>query len=116
MKRRNLLPTLVLPMAMVSGAVAAQPYQGGSGDWGFGHMMNWGGGWGGMIVGPIMMIVMLVLVIVIAVAVLRWLGVIGSAGRQADGKESALEILERRFARGEIDEAELKDRKKAPGL
>ena len=115
MKRRNFLPTLSLPMTMVSGTATAQTYMGADGDWGFDHMMNWAGGWGGMILGPIMMIFMLVLVIVIAVAVLRWLGVVGSTGRQANGKESAIEILERRFAHGEINEADLKDRKRALG-
>lgn len=115
MKRRNLLPILALPMTIVSGTAAAQTYLGADGEWGFNHMMNWGGGWGGMILGPIMMILILVLIIVIAVAVLRWLGVVKPADRQTDGHESALEILERRFARGELDEAEFKDRKRALG-
>ncbi len=113
MKRHNLLPILALSMAMVGGTATAQSYREGRGDWGFDSMMS---GWGGMmILGPIMMILILVLAIVIAVTVLRWLGVLEPAGRKADDKESAIEILEHRFARGEIDEAEFKDRKKELG-
>ena len=38
------------------------------------QMMGWGGGWPGMIFGPIFMILVLALVIAVAVLLVRWLG------------------------------------------
>ena len=100
MKRLKLLPTIALPMFVINGAALAQPGPGAGRGWGYDNMMSWGGGWASMVLGPIMMIVILILVIVIAVTVLRWLGVVAPAGSQARGEETALQILEKRLARG----------------
>ncbi len=70
----------------------------------YGHMM--GGGW---IFGPIMMILFVAVVVAIVVLVVRWLG--GAGG--ARGSKSALDILEERFARGEIDQEEFQQRRQA---
>jgi len=43
-----------------------------------------------------------------AILVLRWMGVIGP--RAAQGEKSAREILDERFARGEIDKDEYEER------
>ncbi|MAF48468.1 MAG: SHOCT domain-containing protein [Rhodospirillales bacterium] len=77
---------------------------------GYGHMM---GGWGGgMIFGPILMILFVVLIVVAIVVVVRWLG--GTAQHPpAQRGKSALDILDERFARGEIDRDEYEDRKQA---
>ena len=67
--------------------------------------------WYGMVFGPIMMIIWLV--IVIAVVVIRW--VQGGAGPSfpfAGGRKRALDILEERFARGEIDKNEFEEKKR----
>lgn len=58
-------------------------------------MMGWG--WGGMLIG-ILVIVLLVYLVV------RFLG--ESAGKTRDDKNGALEILRKRYARGEISEEE----------
>ena len=63
--------------------------------------------WYGIVFGPIMMIIWLVVLIVVAAAVIRWL--------QGDtlfmgNRKRALEILEERFAKGEIDKDESKRR------
>ncbi len=73
--------------------------------------------WYGMIFGPIMMIVVLAAVITIVVLLVRWL-----SGGQASGgdpylppersQRKAMEILEERFARGEIDKDEFEEKKR----
>jgi putative membrane protein len=69
--------------------------------------------WYGMVFGPIMMIIWLVIVIVIAAAVIRWLqgGTIGPLP-SLSGRKRALEILEERFAKGEIDKDEFEEKKR----
>ncbi len=73
----------------------------------------WGHGWGGMIFGPLMMIAFIALTVAVVVLVVRWLG--GGVGGPAQGPKpkAALEILEERFARGEIDKDEFEDRRRA---
>ena len=66
--------------------------------------------WYGMIFGPIMMVVFIVLTVLIIAWVLRAVGL----GWQSDSKvrDTPLDILKHRFARGEIDRAEYEDRRK----
>ncbi|NIR30925.1 MAG: SHOCT domain-containing protein [Gammaproteobacteria bacterium] len=100
-----------LVAAALSGAAAlplhAQPY----GD----HPHFWGGwgGWG-MMLGPLMMIVFLAVAVGAVVLLVRWLG--GASGPprtpRAEGEKTPIEILEERFARGEIDEQEFRQRKR----
>lgn len=63
--------------------------------------------WYGMIFGPIIMIIWLIILIVVAAAIIRWLQG-GSVGPLpfVRNRKRALEILEERFAKGEIDKAE----------
>ena len=70
---------------------------------------GWDWGWGHMLFGSVMMILFwggLILLIVLAV---RWLG--GGLGKAASRKTS-LEILDERFARGEIDREDFEERKR----
>ena len=78
---------------------------GGEGTYGYGHMM--GGGW---IFGPIMMILFVALIVAVVVLIVRWLG--GSA-TQGTKPKAAQDILEERFARGEIDKDEFEARRQA---
>ena len=74
-------------------------------------MHDWYTGWGGMGFGSIFMIVPLILLIAAIVFLVRWAG--GSrdeAPRQ--GARSPREILDERFARGEIDHEEYQSRRK----
>ena len=76
------------------------------------HMGAWG--WGGMILGPIMMIVFIAVAAVVVVLVVRWLGAPGGHGgalHSPPGK-TALDILKERFAKGEIDKEEFEERKR----
>ncbi len=72
------------------------------------HMGAWG--WGGMIIGPIMMIVFIAVIVGAVVLVLRWTGLGGSA--VAGGANKARHILAERFARGEIDKDDYEERKR----
>lgn len=72
--------------------------------WGDGHM--WGGGYG--IFGGLMMVLFWVILIALVVIAVRWWMEQGSGKRS-----SALEILQERLAKGEIDSKEYAERKKA---
>jgi len=75
-------------------------------------MMDWGGGGLGMGIGWLFGLLFSALVVVGLVLAVRWLW---TAGRPASGSEagdSALEIIKRRYARGEIDREEFQARKR----
>jgi putative membrane protein len=76
-------------------------------EWGYGPWMmrGYGMGW----VGGIMMLAFWIAVIVGIVLLIRWLATSTRGGGSA---ESALEILKRRYARGEIDKKEFEQKKK----
>jgi len=71
---------------------------------GTGFMNGWG--WGGMIFGGVMMIFWIALIIALIVFLVRWL----SGSSRPTAAKDALDTLKQRYARGEIDAAELKDR------
>ena len=74
------------------------------------HMMgDWG--WGGMIFGPVLGLLYIAVIAVVIVMVVRWLGGEGGA-RAAPRSRVAIQILEERFARGEIDKDEFEERKR----
>lgn len=77
------------------------------------HMMWWGGGWYGMIFGPLFMILVLSLVIAVAVLIVRWLGGPwqGTTSSRVPKDRTPLDILKERFARGEIDKQEYEERR-----
>jgi putative membrane protein len=81
------------------------------------HMTGWGGGWFGMILGPIFMILVLALVIAVAVLLVRWLGGSWQAGapHQPPPARTPLDILKERFARGEIDKEVFEERRRVLG-
>ena len=79
---------------------------------------NWGGGWhdgwgwGHMFFGSIMMVLFWGGLILLVVFAVRSMG--AAPGRGMDGPEPrnrALDILEERYARGEIDKAEFEERR-----
>ena len=92
----TLLATLTLPWLAWADVA-------GEGTHGYGHMM--GGGW---IFGPIMMILFIAVIVAVVVPVVRWLGGVG--GGPGARPKAALDILEERFARGEIDKDEFEQR------
>jgi putative membrane protein len=73
---------------------------------------GWDWGWGHMFFGSLMMILFwggLILVILLAV---RWLGGGTSHGAGSPSVRRPLDILQERFARGEIDEEEFEKRRR----
>lgn len=86
----------------------AQPYAGHHGPMG-----DWGWGWGGMILGPLLMLGFLAAAVAVVVLVIRWLGGTRAAPGSAQAADkSALDILKERYARGEIDSDEYAARKR----
>lgn len=85
----------------------------GYGGWGMGPgMMGWGMGW----LMPIIMVAFWIAVIVGIVFLIRWLVVsTGAGGRRVTSEDSALEILKRRYARGEIEKEEFEEKRKSLG-
>ena len=80
-----------------------QGYDAGYGGMGMGGMgMGYGGGW---FAGPLMMLLVFLALVIAVVLVLRLTG--------TGNGPAALDILQARFARGEIDEDEYKRRKAA---
>jgi len=66
--------------------------------------------WYGMIFGPIMMIAFIVLTVLIIAWALRAFGLGWKS--ESQGRNTPLDTLKHRFARGEIDRAEYEDRRK----
>jgi len=85
----------------------------------YGPGMMWGGGgWYGMIFGPLMMILVFAVVIGAVVLVVRWAGGPwqGTAPpHHAPPGRTSLDILKERFARGEIDKDEFEERRRVLG-
>ena len=91
--------TMATAGAQPSGSYTQHPHM--WGDW----------GWGGMILGPIMMILFIAAAVAAVVLVLRALGV-GPGRPAAREGRTALDILDERFARGEIDKDDYEERKR----
>ncbi|PWG64145.1 hypothetical protein DEM34_05820 [Spiribacter halobius] len=119
MKRHWVLPGLP------AGVLASAPIQawaqsgGGAYERGYGpHMMDWGAGWYGMFLGPLMMILVLVVVVAVAVMLVRWLGGSGQGPQPPQHSQpgrTPLDILKERYARGEIDTQEFEERRRVLG-
>ncbi len=75
--------------------------------------MGDGFGWGGMMVGGgLAMIVFWGGIILLVVLLARWMGSGPRQGESHPPRQTALEILQERYARGEIDKAEYEERRK----
>ncbi len=96
---------IIIIVPLVFGAVSGGQY----GGWGMmGPGMMGGFGWGWLM--PIFMILFWGLVIWGIVALVR--GLSGSRGSDSSTTDSALEVLKKRYARGEINKEEYEEKKK----
>jgi putative membrane protein len=71
--------------------------------------MHDGMGWGGMWIGPLLMIGLLALLIAGIATLMRWIG--GGSSEGGARVRTAREILDERYARGEIDREEYQRRR-----
>ena len=101
---------LSLMLAIGSALPAAAQYMGGGdgyGMWGGGHML-FGGLW--MV---LVWVLFIGLIVALAVLLVRWLGGIPGGGEHhRPSGPTPRDILEERFAKGEIDKEEFEERKK----
>lgn len=74
-------------------------------------MMGWADGYGWMGPGWIFMILFWALVIAGVVALVRWIGTRNNGGGNRRGK-TPLEILQERYARGEIEREEFEQKRR----
>lgn len=76
---------------------------------------GWNGGWGGgMLFGPLFMLLIFVLVVAGIVAIVRWIGASNAPQRSnANTSQAARDILDQRFAKGEVDADEYNARRRA---
>jgi len=125
---RLFLTSSAITLAASPGFAQQTPAPGGSNpmyDYGYGHM--WGGHWGwhsGMIFGPFIMLLALVGLAALIVWLVRhfghepyhhWRGQ-GSCPRCGYGRlRGALDILEERFAKGEIGKDEFEEKRRLLG-
>jgi len=93
--------TLLPAQAVFAQAGQTAPYVA---NWGYEHM-----GYGGWFFGPLIMLVFLTIIIGAIVLILKFLGV----GGPARSSRNALDLLDERFARGEIDREEYEERRSA---
>jgi putative membrane protein len=104
--------TMVLSFKTV--VLADYDYRG-YGGWGMGPgMMGWGAAsW----IGPIFMVIFWILIIILIVLLIRRLLSPGPAASHQDliREDSALDILKKRYARGEIDKQEFEAKKRDLG-
>jgi putative membrane protein len=113
MKTYLRMSALAMPVwASAVGAAWADAAPGGAGGYG-GHPHMWGeSGWGGMFMGPLFGILFIAAIAVAIVLVIRAIGGGVESGKPRGGGRTALDILDERFARGEIDIQEYEDRRR----
>ena len=109
--KRQLMKTLVAAPAMLSSLPAlAQTPAGRPDNWHYG----WDWGWGHMVFGSLMMILFWGGIIVVIVFAVRSFGGGSSHGATPPtSRNKAVDILQERFARGEIDKQEFEERKRS---
>jgi putative membrane protein len=99
----SMLAAVVLVSMMAAAPAVAQPSFYGP------HM--WGGGWG-MLFGPLTMILLIAAVVAVVVLLARWLSGTRRGGYGSPPGKTPLDILQERFARGEIDKEEFEERRR----
>ena len=105
MTKRKLLAGLTGVLSVVLLSTTASAYHMGEHHHGWNGGMGVGGGWFGIM----MMLLWSLVVIAVVVSVIYW--AFGNRGSDKTGSD-AMEILRERYARGEIDEEEFRERKR----
>jgi len=80
-------------------------------------MWDGGWGWGGMMIGGGFMMLIVWGGIILLIVLLLWgLGGLNAPRGSSPSRQTPLEILQERYARGEIDKQEYDDRRKTLGM
>ncbi len=109
MRKKIMNALMPMSLTLASLPAAAQTVTERPDYWHYG----WEWGWGHMIFGSLMMILFWGGIIVALVVAGRWLGGGSSHGTTpATSRNKALDILQERFARGEIDKEEFEERRR----
>lgn len=108
MRNRLMTALTAMPLTFASLPVGAQTITERPDYWHYG----WDWGWGHMLFGSLMMIVFWGGTILLVVLAVRWLGAGRAKRTPSPPEKSALDILNERFARGEIDKEEYEERKR----
>jgi putative membrane protein len=88
------------------GRVIAQPMHGRYSGWGWDHMMGWGGG----------VAMWIALLAVIGLVVYLAVRGTGQSGQREQPPETALSILQKRYARGDITKQEFEEKRRDLGV
>ena len=99
---------MALPIALAALPAQAQGAIDRPDYWHYG----WNWGWGHTLFGGLMMLLFWGGLIVVIILAVRWLGGPPGAGGAQPPSKTPLDILQERFARGEIDKKEFEERKR----
>lgn len=99
--------SLVCAAALLAAATPASAQDGRGPGW---MMWDTQGGWGGVMGSGFGMIVFWGLIVLLIVLAARWFSSSGDVGGRAE--KTPLQILQERYARGEIDKEEYEERRK----
>ena len=92
--------------------LAAGPAWAGATERGYGGHMWDGGGWGHYVFGPLMMLLFLAVIVAVVVLLVRWIGGVGGGAHAPRAASDARDLLDERYAKGEIEREEYLQRKK----
>ena len=106
-----LLGISAIPGIALAQEAQREPIGGACRPWQMMHDWGMGWGWGGMFLGPLFMIVWLGILVALVVLLVRWLG--GGNFGINPAPRTARDILDERYARGEIEHDEYEQRRKA---
>lgn len=114
MKKTLRMLAVTVPAAALASVAALADLARGDGASGYGHHPHmWGEwGWGGMFIGPLFGILFIAAIVVVILLVIRALGGGVETSKARGGRKTALDILDERFARGEIEIKDYEDRKR----
>lgn len=112
-QRRSITRVLAPGAVMLASALASAPALAQQSSRYYGPHM-WDGAWW-MFLGPFTMLLFIAAIVALVVLLVRWLSGTRRNGPAVPGAKMPLDILQERFARGEIDKEEFEERRRVLG-